>query len=122
MHDPKAIAAAYLDAWNEADPARRQALLAQGWSEDARYADPLMQAEGRERIAQMIETARDSFPGHGFTLEGSPDGHGPFLRFSWALAPRGGAPVARGFDVLRLDGEGRIQDVIGFLDAVPAAG
>ncbi|MFC7551639.1 hypothetical protein ACFQU7_03955 [Pseudoroseomonas wenyumeiae] len=46
MHDPKAIAAAYLDAWNEADLARRQALLAEGWSEDARYADPLMQAEG----------------------------------------------------------------------------
>ncbi|MFC7551640.1 hypothetical protein ACFQU7_03960 [Pseudoroseomonas wenyumeiae] len=36
----------------------------------------------------MIETARGSFPGHGFTLEGPPDGHGPFLRFSWTLAPQ----------------------------------
>ncbi|MBO1076724.1 nuclear transport factor 2 family protein [Roseomonas marmotae] len=120
MHDPMKIAEAYLAAWNEADAGRRRALLSQGWAEAARYADPLMQGEGREGIARMIETARSGFPGHGFTLRGQPDAHGPFLRFSWDLAPEGGAPVAQGSDVLRLDGRGRIQEVIGFLDRAAA--
>ena len=38
---PAAVADAYLAAWNEADPARRAALLREGWAEDARYVDPL---------------------------------------------------------------------------------
>ncbi|EHM00920.1 hypothetical protein HMPREF9946_02367 [Acetobacteraceae bacterium AT-5844] len=116
MQNPTAIAEIYLAAWNEADPARRRAMLAEDWAADAQYADPLMQGEGREGIASMIEAARASFPGHAFSLRGTPDGHGPFLRFSWSLAA-GGAPVAQGSDVVRLDAHGRIAEVIGFLDA-----
>jgi hypothetical protein len=117
MQDPNTLAEAYLAAWNEPDIASRRLLMARHWSEQARYTDPLMQAEGRDGIAGMIEAARAGFPGHGFTLRGTPDGYGNFLRFGWVLAPAGGAPVAMGSDVLRLDAEGRIADVIGFLDA-----
>ena len=115
-HEPKAIAERYLAAWNEADDARRRALLEQSWAPDARYADPLMHGEGRDGIAAMIGAARSQFPGHGFTLRGTPDGHGHYVRFSWTLAPEGGAPVGGGTDMMRLDGEGRIAEVVGFLD------
>jgi len=117
MQDRNTLAEAYLAAWNEPDIASRRRLMERHWAEQARYADPMMQAEGRDGIAGMIEAARASFPGHGFSLRGVPDGHGAFLRFGWVLAPEGGAPVARGSDVLRLDEEGRIAEVIGFLDA-----
>jgi hypothetical protein len=116
MQNPTAIADIYLAAWNEGDATRRRALLADGWAQEARYADPMMQAEGQDGIAAMIEAARTSFPGPAFTLRGTPDGHGPFLRFSWSLAA-GGAPVAQGSDVVRLDAKGRIAEVIGFLNA-----
>ena len=43
-------------------------------------------------------------------------GHGPFARFSWSLGPAGGAPVAGGTDIARLDEQGRVVEVIGFLD------
>lgn len=116
IREPQAIAERYIAAWNEADDARRRALLEEAWAPEARYADPLMQGEGRDGIAAMIGAAQAQFPGHGFTLHGTPDGHGRHVRFSWTLAPRGGAPVGGGTDVVRLDAEGRIAEVVGFLD------
>lgn len=116
MTDPKPIADRYLALWNEADEARRVALLAENWAADARYADPMMQGEGRDGIAAMIQGARTHFPGHGFTLRGTPDGHGSYVRFSWDLAPEGAPAIAGGTDIVRLDGAGRIADVVGFLD------
>ena len=116
MTTPHAIADRYLATWNEADAARRQALIAALWSPQGRYADPLMSGQGHDGIAHMIETARTQFPGLVFTPRGEPDGHGAFARFSWSLGPAGGAAVAGGTDVARLDEEGRVVEVIGFLD------
>jgi hypothetical protein len=116
MTDPNSIADAYLALWNDGDDASRHARLAAGWRTDARYADPIMASQGHNGIAAMIAEARSQFPGHGFTLAGTPDGHRDFVRFSWTLAPAGGAAVAAGTDVVRLDSAGRIAEVIGFLD------
>jgi hypothetical protein len=91
-------------------------MLDDGWTGDARYVDPLMSGEGREGVAAMIEAARAQFPGHGFALQGAADGHGPFVRFSWTLAPTNGDRIAGGTDVVRLDEAGRIAEVVGFLD------
>lgn len=115
MQDPKMIAETYLAAWNEAAVDRRAALL-EAWTPNATYVDPLMNGQGREGVARMIEAARGQFPGHGFSLRGTPDGHGDFVRFSWSLAPDGGAPIAGGTDIVRLEG-GKIAEVVGFLDA-----
>lgn len=122
MTDPKQIAERYLATWNEPDGDARRERLGRDWNADARYADPLMSGAGRDGIATMIEAARGQFPGHGFTLLGDPDGHGAFVRFSWALAPEGGQPVGGGTDVVRLDGDGRIAEVVGFLDGMAAQG
>lgn len=110
------IADRYLATWNEPDPARRQALVAALWHPQGRYTDPLMSGQGPDGIARMIDAARAQFPGLRFTLRGEPDGHGAFARFSWSLGPDGGAAVAGGTDVARLDADGRVTEVIGFLD------
>ena len=110
------LADRYLAAWNEPDAARRQALVAALWAPQGRYADPLMSGQGHEGIARMMATARTQFPGLRFTPRGQADGHGPFARFSWSLGPAGGAAVAAGTDVVRLDDDGRLVEVIGFLD------
>lgn len=118
MHDSQNIAENYLALWNDGDDAARRQRLADHWTADASYIDPMMAGEGRDGIADMIANARSQFPGHGFTLRGKPDGHGNFVRFSWRLAPAGGVAVAGGTDVVRLDENGRISKVIGFLDEV----
>lgn len=120
MTDPNSIADSYIALWNDADDLSRHARLSAGWSANARYADPMMTVDGHDGIAAMIIGARAQFPGHAFTVTGAPDGHGDFVRFSWALGPVGAAAVAAGTDVVRLDGAGRIAEVIGFLDGAAA--
>ena len=119
MSEARRIAENYLAAWNEPDATARAARIAWEWAPSARFTDPMMEGAGQQEIAALIEGVRAKFPGLGFALEGEPDGHGRFVRFSWSAAPEGGAVLARGTDVVRLDGEGRIAEVIGFLDAAP---
>ena len=117
MHDPNAIADAYLATWNEADGSRRHALIRDRWAEDADYTDPMMKGCGHDGIATMIAGARERFPGHSFRLQGTPDGHGDVVRFSWTLVGPDASPVVGGTDIVRLDADGRIASVTGFLDA-----
>jgi hypothetical protein len=122
MTNYREIADRYLAIWNEPEPQLRRALIEARWSPDGLYVDPLMRAEGRDGIATMIGSALARFPGHGFSLQGEPDGHGRHIRFSWTLAPFDGAAIAAGTDIAMLDDQGRFVDVVGFLDGLPAHG
>ena len=119
MTDAAKIAAAYIAAWNETDPARRRALIGEGWTEDAAYVDPLMSGQGRDQIDEMIAGVQSRFPGFRFALVGQADGHGDHVRFSWSLGPKGDEEMIKGTDFAQVAG-GRLQRVTGFLDKVPA--
>ena len=107
----------YIAAWNETDASRRVELVAETFTDDARYLDPLMSGEGVEGIAAMIGAAQAQFPGHRFELSFGPDTHNDVVRFAWAL--RGdGDPVARGVDFATVNGDGRLRNVTGFLETV----
>lgn len=121
MTDAEQIARRYIALWNETDPARRSALLAQGWSEDATYVDPLMRGEGREQIGALIGAVHERFPGFRFTLAGRADGYADKVRFSWALGPEGDPEMIKGTD-FALTEDGRLRTVTGFIDKAPAAG
>jgi len=118
MH-PNEVARTYIDTWNATDPARRARLLEGGWSEGARYADPLMSGDGRAQIDRLVAGVHERFPGFRFTLLGTPDGHGAHVRLAWALGPEGAEPPIKGSDLIEVE-NGRIARVIGFLDQVPA--
>ncbi|CAA9232163.1 MAG: Putative isomerase [uncultured Blastococcus sp.] len=115
------LADRYLAAWNETDAAARRATLADLFTDDVRYTDPLAAVEGRAALDATIGAVQQQFPGFVFRLAGPVDAHHDQLRFTWELGPAGQeAPVA-GFDVAVVDGAGRITRVLGFLDRVPAA-
>jgi SnoaL-like domain len=120
MTDYTAITTAYLSTWNLRDDAERAGLVSRFWTEDARYVDPMAEATGAEQITTLIATVQAQFPDYRFSLLGAPDGHHDRLRFQWGLGPVDAEPVVIGFDVIALDDEGRISDVSGFLDRVPA--
>jgi hypothetical protein len=72
-------------------------------------------------MAGLLGAVQSQFPGLTFRLAGTVDGHHDLLRFRWELGPDGQEAPIVGFDTVVLDGEGRIQSVLGFLDKVPAA-
>ncbi|MCO5130823.1 MAG: nuclear transport factor 2 family protein [Xanthobacteraceae bacterium] len=119
MTDATHIADRYIAAWNETDPARRDALLAENWSTDATYVDPVMSGEGRAEISALIGAVHARFPGFRFALAGAADGYGDKVRFSWALGPKTEPDMIQGTDFVVID-NGRLKSVTGFIDKAPA--
>jgi hypothetical protein len=119
--NPFDVAARYLAAWNEADPARRAVLVADAFAPDVEYRDPMMDGRGHAGIGELIGAVHHRFAGHRFTLHGTPEAHHDVVRFSWSLAAADTPPVARGTDVAEIDGEGRLRRVTGFLDYLATA-
>lgn len=114
------VAQRYIALWNETDASRRLQLLADGWTPDASYIDPIANAAGAEGISALIAAVQARFPGFRFKLLGKPDAHGDHLRFSWTLGPEASEDLIQGTDFARL-ADGRLHSVTGFLDKVPAA-
>src|SRR5215212_7642436 len=70
MTDFDTLAQRYIATWNETDAAARQRAVAALYTEDARYTDPLVDAEGQEAIAATIGAVQQQFPGFVFRLAG----------------------------------------------------
>ncbi|MEV0125302.1 nuclear transport factor 2 family protein [Streptomyces sp. NPDC050703] len=122
MSDLNNTVTRYLAIWNEADADKRSAAIAELFTADAPYIDPLAAVEGHEGIGAVIAGARDQFKGLSFELIGTVDTHHNIARFQWGLVTEPGSePIAIGFDVAVTADDGRIKGVYGFLDKVPAA-
>jgi hypothetical protein len=119
MTEVATVVGTYLAAWNETDPERRRALVAEAWTEDASYLDPLMAGEGIDGIDAMIAGAQQQFPGHRFELSAGPDSHNDRVRFAWDLiGADNGTRVAAGVDYATVADDGRLRSVTGFLEPV----
>ena len=119
MRTPTQVANDYIALWNEMDQSRRLTMLAGTWTSEATYVDPIMRGKGHSEISALVGAVHAKFPGFAFSAIGSADGHGDHVRFSWSLGPAGAEPPIEGSDVVALR-DGKIADVIGFLDRVPA--
>ena len=118
MTDATKIARRYIELWNERAPSRRREMLAQDWTSDARYVDPLMSGDGPDGVDALIAGVQQRFPDFSFRLIGEPNGFGDHVRFSWGLGPDGADSPIKGTDFAVLK-DGRIQSITGFLDQVP---
>ena len=109
----------YLECWNETDPAARRELLADVFTADATYIDPMAEAHGLAAIDATIGAVQAQFPEFTFSAIGAPDAHHNQSRFGWGLGPAGAEAPIVGFDVAVTDDDGRITTVLGFLDKIP---
>jgi hypothetical protein len=121
MSDMNELVERYLAAWNETDPEARRRLVAEVFTEDAEYTDPLVTVQGHAGLDATIAAVQGQFPGLVFSPGGPADAHHHTARFTWHLGPEGGDPLVIGFDVAVLGEDGRIRQVLGFLDKVPAS-
>lgn len=118
MIDAAQIVDAYLAIWNETDSVARQALIADTWTEDATYTDPLADVAGHAGIDGLVAAVQAQFPRFVFRRLGEADAHHAFVRFSWEAGPADSEAVVAGTDVALL-ADGRLRRVVGFLDLVP---
>ena len=117
MTDVTGLIDRYIESWNETDPARRRELVAETFTNDGTYVDPLVSGEGVEGIDAMIAGVQQQFADHRFELVAAPDAHHDYVRFTWQLhAPNGGGAVATGFDFGTVADDGRLSSVTGFLE------
>jgi len=119
--DATALIDRYIAVWNETDTARRRALIAQTWTPDARYLDPLMAGAGREGIDAMVQAVQEAYPGNRFRRTSEVDLHHDRVRFGWTLGPDGGPALAQGIDFAVIAPEQLLASVTGFLDQPAAA-
>jgi hypothetical protein len=119
MSDFDTMIEQYLAIWNETDPAARRTAIAAVFAEDVRYVDPVAAVQGREALDGLIGAVQQQFPGFVFSSGGAVDSHHEQARFTWHLGQPGEEPVVIGFDVAERDGDGRIRQVLGFIDKAP---
>lgn len=56
----------YLAIWTEVDPVRRQKLIAQAFTEDARHVGPEMEGAGYDGIGALAQRFGEHFAGYQF--------------------------------------------------------
>ena len=116
----KAIVQKYIATWNNTDATGRRKAIDAIYTADCRYTDPNVALSGREQIDHFIGAVQNQFPGAEFVLAGGVDAHHDQVRFTWhAKVPGRADAVAIGFDVAVFE-DGRIKQVLGFLDKAPA--
>jgi hypothetical protein len=118
--DTKEVVTRYLAAFNEPDGSRRSALLDRLYTSDCTYTDPHVAVHGPGGVGEFIAQTQERFPGHTFALRGEVDSHHNQARFQWQAGPPEDPERFVGFDVIVCEGE-RIGQVLGFMDAAPAA-
>lgn len=113
--DPLAVVDAYIATWNETEPSLRDRLIDASLGADLWYRDPLLEADGLDAYRAMIDAVQAQFPGAVMRRTSDLDGHHDLVRFTWALGPEDGDPVAAGIDVAKFDGDGKLHRIIGFM-------
>ncbi|MEJ7838175.1 MAG: nuclear transport factor 2 family protein [Thermomicrobiales bacterium] len=109
----------YLDTWNEIDANKRQAMLAELWTEHGTYTDPMADITGIDQVAALISKFQEQLPGVYLKRTGDVETHHNLARFTWDLLTPTGGVVARGMDVAVFSEDHRFESVLGFFDQAP---
>jgi hypothetical protein len=120
MSDVETIVDTYFSMWNEEDKTRRLQHIERAWAGDARYVDPLLEAEGHDGLSDMVANVHTSYPGHRFRRLSAVDSHHDHVRFAWELAAPDGTTTVAGIDVGTLAADGRLRSITGFFGELPS--
>ena len=82
--------------------------------------DPPFDGTGPAAIADMVDAVLQHYPGHRFERTTAVDAHHEFARYGWALVAADGTPAVQGYDIVQLDGDGKLARIVGFFGDLPA--
>ena len=111
----------YVSMWNERDADRRAAIIAETWTGDGVYVDPVGEGIGPDGISAMVAGVQAHYPDHDIELTSGLDVHHDVVRFGWRLAKADGSVLVAGIDVGQLAPDGRLARITGFFGDPPGA-
>jgi len=103
------------EVFNERDPDRRTAAIAEVYGADPVFYEQDNVVEGREALHARVQALLDDAPGFEFTAEGEARANHNVGRLTWHLGPPGAPPVATGTDIA-ITSDGRIQALYTFIE------
>lgn len=109
----------YLEAFAEADPARRLALLRESMTPDAEIWGPKQVFAGYAEISAKIEGFHRNWPGCRLVIASGPNVFLDTARFAGAIVGPDGAPRAVGESMVELARDGRIRRVVPWWEPPP---
>jgi hypothetical protein len=107
------------EVFNERDPDRRAAAIAEVYSADPVFYEQDGVVEGRDALQKRVQELLDGAPGFVFSAEGEATENHNAGRLTWHLGPAGAPPVVTGTDIA-ITGDGRIRTLYTFIEE-PAA-
>ena len=115
------IVTQYMAAWNEADPAARDALLNGCWADGGVYVDPRMSSwPGEKPCQQHIARVQAARPGARLEFMSGIELHHNVVRFLWRLVRADGTTGDTSIDFGEIGPDQRLVKIIGFFGPAPA--
>ena len=114
------VVAAYVAAWNEANPTERRRLLEHSVAEDGVLIEPRGSFEGREAVLERIAGFPERLPGARVLVTSGVDEHHGFARYAWTVLRADGSTLHDGIDFAELGSDGRLRRVIMFFGPLPS--
>jgi hypothetical protein len=115
----------YVRLWQEPDSDERRKLIEELWAPDATQVYPTGEPRGHDALFDRVTRSYDLFIGPGeyrFRSVGDADGHHNLVRFNWEMTRVDTGEVADvGFELLVLDGDGRILSDYQFIGPLASA-
>ncbi|WP_028455670.1 nuclear transport factor 2 family protein [Chitinilyticum litopenaei] len=108
--------AAYLQAWAEKSPAKRQQLLEKAVTEQVQFHDAFSTTRSRKEMDAMIVSTQAQFPGLRGEMVGRLREAGNAALFEWKLYGAEGQTLFFGVDAVSFADDGRLQRIEGFID------
>lgn len=108
------LAANLHGVFGERDRDRRRATAAATYTDDVRFSDPEETVVGPDAVEAKATALLDDAPGFVFAEAGPAYLLGDRGALPWTFGPEGGDPVARGLDVITVEGH-RISAVLTFV-------
>lgn len=112
--DVEALVKGYTSAWREADPVKREKLLAEVWALDGVYTDGQSKVKGRQKVAEYIGLVGQLAPSSRITELSKVESHHGTFRFAWRAVMPDGTLYDEGMDFGEVDKNGRISRLVVF--------
>lgn len=105
----------YADAWSIKDPTSRLTALKKIWAKNGVHESPFGRSEGLEEISEEIGAFLNNFPGATVNLEDIKR-TGNHIVCTFVLKDANSNVMVTGIDYFQLKDNGRILNVIGFVE------